>query len=389
MPSATNSVQLRDLQAGLLAAGAAVAAVVVENLGTLTTVGTGRTVAAIALAATSGAAVAAARSRPLAAGVVCAAAYQAVTVTVYGSVLVMIIASCVIGLCATRTTRRATLVLSGACAAFAIAALVAVAGDWPIRVGDVVAAVALAVIPVAIGDAFRNRQELAEDAIERARRLEQVRELEMARAVDDERLRIARDVHDIVGHHLSAISIHAGVGHQRLAAGDQPAAKEALGTIRRLSSTALAETRRSLRLVRSPPNAPLAPVPALSTIDTLVQTARSGGIEVTLERTGAPQPLPELVETCAYRVVQEALTNVLRHSAAKRAGVSIAYQPERIEVRVSDDGIGPRRPDAFAGHGLAGMRERVDAVGGTVAAGPRAVGGWEVVARLPLEVARS
>lgn len=388
MLSATNSLPRRDLHFGLLSASCGVALLLLENLGTLADRGDGRAVAALGLAALCGGAAGARRTQPLAAGVIAYGAYQGVSLLVYSSILLSIIAAGVVGLCAVHTTRWQTVALGLACAAMAVAVLPVLNGSWPIHASDVIATLALAVIPVVIGDAFRSRQALAEEAIARAARAERLRELELARALDDERLRIARDVHDIVGHHLSAISIQAGVGDQRLGARDEAAAGEALRTIRTLSSTALAETRRSLRLARDPVGAPLTPAPSLANLDGLVETARSGGVDVTLRRSGAPQPLPEVVELCAYRVVQEALTNVVRHADVQRAGVLVSYRPEHVELRISDDGAPAPAQAEPPGHGLAGMRERVSLVGGTVVAGPRSAGGWEVVAQLPLAVDR-
>jgi len=252
--------------------------------------------------------------------------------------------------------------------------------------GELLGSIALAAVPVAIGDAFRVRRELTAEAEARAARLELMRELEVSGAVSEERLRIARDVHDVVGHHLSAISIQAGVGEKMLGDGDTEDVGQALRTIRRSAVTALAETRRLLGLVREPERR----VPGRTSqeeIERLARDAEQGGLTVTVRRIGEERPLEGMVGDCAYRIVQEALTNVSRHAHARHAVIELRYGPADLELAVEDDGVGgsPDRDGDGIGHGLLGMRERVAVAGGELDAGPRPGGGWRIRAQLPYE----
>jgi signal transduction histidine kinase len=251
--------------------------------------------------------------------------------------------------------------------------------------GELLGSIALAAVPVAIGDAFRVRRELTAEAEARAARLEELHELEVAGAVNEEWLRIARDVHDVVGHHLSAISIQAGVGEQMLGEGDTDDVGLALRTIRRSAATALAETKRLLGLVRESERR----APGLAgheEIERLARGIEQGDLKVTVRTIGEERPLEGIVGDCAYRVVQEALTNVSRHAGARHAVVELRDGVAGLELAVEDDGVGGA-PDEGGGRGqgLMGMRERVAVAGGTLELGPRPDGGWRIRAELPYE----
>ncbi|MFD5143612.1 sensor histidine kinase [Streptomyces sp. NPDC058401] len=247
------------------------------------------------------------------------------------------------------------------------------------------------------------------------------------RAVTEEQRRIARELHDIVAHHMSVISVQAGMaGYVFPTAPDK--ARAALGTIAETSQEGLRELRRMLTLLRSGgdeeadvrPGAPAeedrdgertpyAPIPGLAGLAEMARRVRATGVPVVLRTQGAPRPLPPGVELCAYRVVQEALTNVIKHAPAARADVLVAHLPHALEVTVTDDGgavgtagavsavgaaggVRAGRPDPAnvvpgPGHGLIGMRERARLYGGTVVVGPRTEGGFSVRLTLPVTTA--
>jgi len=238
-----------------------------------------------------------------------------------------------------------------------------------------------------VGD--RQRQAVAEAGAERARAAELARSREqMARqAVMEERLAIARELHDIVAHAMSVITVQAGTARVVMD-GSPDVAREALSAIEDTSRQALAEMRRLLSVLRddsaSGPGAILSPARGLADLDTLIDVAAASGLRVELSRQGDPVALPAGAELAAYRIVQEALTNVCRHAKASTASVVVRYQPSEVAVEVTDDGIGgvPRS----GGHGLVGMRERAALYGGEVEAAPRPEGGFRVRARIPLEV---
>lgn len=242
-------------------------------------------------------------------------------------------------------------------------------------------AVAVGVVPVLLGDLLRTHREHAAAMGERERR---VRELEAANAVESERLRIARELHDIVGHHLSAIGVHARA--TALLVRSQPdRASAELTRLGALAATALAETRQSVALLRSSSNG-TSPQPHLAEIDELARIAKAEGIELEVQRTGTPCPLLDSVELCAYRVVQEALTNIVKHAPRPAtAEVRIGYEPDRLEITVISSAGSAMAPVGADGHGVAGMRERVALAGGTLHAGPKDPRSWVVRASLPIE----
>ncbi|MFE9630486.1 sensor histidine kinase [Streptomyces sp. NPDC006463] len=248
----------------------------------------------------------------------------------------------------------------------------------------------------AAGDAVRSRRAFVDAIRERAERAERTRDEEARRRVAEERLRIARDLHDVVAHHIALVNVQAGVAaHVMDKRPDQ--AKEALAHVRDASRSALNELRATVGLLRQSgdPEAPTEPAPGLAVLDELVDTFRHAGlpVEVIVQLGRADGPLPAAVDLAAYRVVQEALTNVRKHAGpGARAEVSVVRVGTSVEVTVLDDGGAPAadaadsapEADDSGGHGLLGMRERTGALGGSCFAGPRYGGGYRVHAILPV-----
>jgi signal transduction histidine kinase len=277
--------------------------------------------------------------------------------------------------------------------AVAVAAILLVLSTYVrVREGDSAAVVlgfdlastgGLLAATIALGDAVRSRRALRAETARRIRQAEAERETETARRIGTERLRIARELHDVLAHTVSVISIQAGVAAEALPA-DPDAAGRAIGEIRTASRDALTELRTTVRLLRGPdPDTPEAPVAGLDGIDRVVGAAEKGGLAVRVEVSGEPCGLPVVVDTAAHRIVQEAVTNVLRHAKAHAVLVELAYAPESLTVRVTDDGRGPA-PGAPGGFGLRGMRERAELLGGRLEAGPAPGGGFRVEAVFPL-----
>lgn len=231
---------------------------------------------------------------------------------------------------------------------------------------------------------------LAQRSGELTRRLRAEQAERARRAVAEERGRIARELHDVVAHHMSVISVQAGLA-RFVFESDPGKARDALGTIADTSGEALEELRRMLQVLREqdPEAAERAPMPTLERLAELVERVRSGGLSVAYTVEGEPRPLPPGVELCAYRVVQEALTNVLKHAGHAHARVLLRYDPHELTVSVLDDGEGvnPDRVRTGAGHGLIGMRERAKLYGGTIGVGPRSEGGFAVELTLPTSAA--
>ncbi|WP_062212843.1 sensor histidine kinase [Streptomyces sp. NBRC 109706] len=235
---------------------------------------------------------------------------------------------------------------------------------------------------------------LARRSAELTRRLRAEQAERARRAVADERRRIARELHDIVAHHMSVVSVQTGLA-SFVFDSDPPTARAALGTIAETSREALDELRRMLEVLRDdgPEGGPgdggagesAAPMPGLARVDELVGRVRAGGLPVELRVEGAPRPLAPGVDLCAYRVVQEALTNVIKHAPGANATVEIHYLPRQVAVSVIDDGKGVNSDRVLpgGGHGLIGMRERVKLYGGTITIGPRSTGGFAVRLALP------
>ncbi|MEU2062368.1 sensor histidine kinase [Streptomyces sp. NPDC013455] len=219
--------------------------------------------------------------------------------------------------------------------------------------------------------------------------LEREQELRARHAVAEERLRIARELHDVVAHHLSALAVQAGLA-EFVFTSDPAAARQAVVSIGTSSRQALEEMRGLLGVLRTGPDVGdtdrlYRPAPGLTHLDEPVERARSAGCEVTVLVSGQQRPLPSGVDLCAYRIIQEALTNTVKHAGqGARATVSLEFASDRLRGRVSDEG--GKAPAALpsSGLGLLGMRERAKLCGGSLRAGPRAEGGFEVVFTLPL-----
>jgi signal transduction histidine kinase len=202
-------------------------------------------------------------------------------------------------------------------------------------------------------------------------------------AAADERARIARELHDVVSHSLSVIAIQSSAAEAALER-DPALARAPLAAIRSSSEQALDEMRRMLGVLRTPDDGDgLAPQPGLARLPELVEHARAAGVEVTLEVAGTPRPLPASVDLSAFRIVQEALTNVRKHASGASTTVHVGWEPAALALAVRDRGPGPASV-ANGGHGLVGMRERVRLHGGELRAGPADDGGFEVAAVLPL-----
>jgi signal transduction histidine kinase len=223
---------------------------------------------------------------------------------------------------------------------------------------------------------------------ERARHLAETREEEARRRVAEERVRIARDLHDSVAHSMASISVQAGVGAHVL--DERPEdARAALLAIKHASRNALAELRATLSMLRSSETAPREPAAGLVRLPSLVESSRAAGLPVEVVIEGSARPLPPAVDTAAYRIVQESLTNVIRHAGPARATVAVRHGDDGVEIEVTDDGRGATDGNGNAdrgggGHGLAGMRERVALLGGELSAGTRRSGGYRVWVRFPL-----
>ncbi|MFD7388445.1 sensor histidine kinase [Streptomyces sp. NPDC059852] len=249
------------------------------------------------------------------------------------------------------------------------------AGDGPAPWGQEAVVAAWVAAVVAVSELARARRE--QWARERAERAQAAR-----RRADEERLRIARELHDVLAHSISVINVQAGVGLALLDT-DPEQARTALTTIKAQSKEALGEVRQVLDTLRAPGAAPRAPAPGLARLPELVAQAAGAGLTVEVE--GQPPPLPPGTDLAAFRIVQEALTNVVRHSGSRHARVRFQQADgATLSLCVDDDGPATGADAGGSGNGLAGMRERAAALGGTIEAGPRGDGGFRVLAVLPL-----
>jgi signal transduction histidine kinase len=249
-------------------------------------------------------------------------------------------------------------------------------GDGPADWGQEVVVATWVVAIMAVSELVRVRRE--QWARDRAERAQAAR-----RRADEERLRIARELHDVLAHSISVINVQAGVGLALLDS-DPEQARTALTTIKAASKEALGEVRQVLDTLRAPGEAPRAPAPGLDRLPELVAQAASAGLRV--EVVGeAPDLLPG-TDLAAFRIVQEALTNVVRHSGSRHARVQVGQAEGALRLWIDDDGPATGEDAGGSGNGLAGMRERAAALGGTIEAGPRADGGFRVLAVLPLKL---
>jgi signal transduction histidine kinase len=307
---------------------------------------------------------------------VAAAAVYTLLGYVNGAVLVAPMAA-LYTVAAVSAVRRAAAYGLGTLAVLGLASI-AVNPLGPLGGGVVILPFMTAVVVVA-GIAVANRRAYVESIRARA-------EQDARRRIDEERLRIARELHDVVAHTMATINVQAGVAVHVLPTRPEAAA-DALQAIKAASKEGLRELRAILNVLRQADDAdPTQPAPGTAQLETLVDGARRAGLETTLSVTGAPIPLPAAVDLAAFRIVQESLTNAIRHAGPAEAAVSLCYGDDELRIDVADTGRGkpPGVVSDGAGHGLAGMRERAAAVGGSVETGPAPGGGYRVAARLPL-----
>ncbi len=249
--------------------------------------------------------------------------------------------------------------------------------------GSLVFSPALFAIAWLAGYALRERAEQAQAAEERAARAEQERETAARIAVAEERARIARELHDIVAHSVSVMVLQVGAVRHRLPDALEED-REALEGVERTGRAALAEMRRLLGAMRHEgQEAELSPQPGLDGLPALADEVGRAGLPVRLHREGEAHPLPRAVDLSAYRIIQEGLTNALKHAGASHADVTVRYAGDAVQIEVEDDGTGVTPTDGY-GHGLVGIRERVKIYGGEMTAGAAPAGGFLLEARLPL-----
>jgi len=278
---------------------------------------------------------------------------------------------------AAQRSLRVTALAAGFCAAL-IGLVATLPGrmSWP----EAITNIALFVGMFALGRAGQAQRRTSALLAERAELAEQAKAEASRNAVNQERLRIARELHDVVGHSLGAIALQAGVG-ARVAIDDPQAAQDALTAIAERSRSSLHEVRQLLGALRNPSD-DNSPNPTLDDLDRLVAQAAAAGVGVDVTRDGEPWPLsPALGLTC-YRVLQESLTNVMRHSGTDRATVQVGFAPDRLTLVVTDRGQGASS-DAAEGGGQVGMRERIAVWGGRLEAGNLPGGGYRVLAEIP------
>lgn len=287
-----------------------------------------------------------------------------------------------------RVRRRTTItVLYPAAAAMVVATVLAGDLSWQdtSRLGIVVAFVLVAAL---LGHAAQDRRAYLAAVEERAQRAEQDREGEARRRVDEERVRIARELHDLVAHQITLANAQATVAAHVFDA--QPdRARRSLDDLVETTAQALDDLRATVGLLRQQGDAAssVEPAPGLDRLPTLVQSFHRAGLEVTVEHDGSPRPVPPGVDLTAYRIIQEALTNVTKHAGAGTARVVLSWARDRLGITVSDDGRPSGTPPPAArppGHGIIGMRERAAAIGGELSAGRRPEGGFRVATHLPL-----
>lgn len=244
---------------------------------------------------------------------------------------------------------------------------------------------ALFVLVSLLGDAVHSRRLLASETRERLRLAEAERNAETQRRIADERLRIARELHDVMAHSVTTVSVQAGAALDAL--DSHPGeAREMLRSMRATSRHAMQELRATVSLLRADPQDGNArdPAPGLEEIDGLVARIRHAGIDVDMSVVGRSRSLPPAVELTAYRIVQEALTNVIRHASATAARVLLTYAEHHLVVQIDDDGSGPSPADT-PGFGLRGLQERVDALAGTLFLGTSPSGGFRLRAQIPTQ----
>jgi len=284
---------------------------------------------------------------------------------------------------AVQTDRRTAWVAGGIAAAAVFAAIVARSGEgW---FGPPLGVIAWIGMAIAVGDATRSRRAYVAAVEERARRAEQTREEEARRRVAEERVRIARDLHDVVAHHIAVISMHAGLAELSVSSRPEQASTS-MGHVRQSAQTVLEELATILAVLRQngDADAPTEPVRGLSQLGELLGSAAAAGLRVEHRQLGDARALPDTVDQAAYRIVQEALTNAHKHGAGGTADLSIAFRPDAVVVDVGNPVAAAPVLSGSTGHGLTGMRERALTVGGSLAAGPEGTDRFRVHAVLPV-----
>jgi signal transduction histidine kinase len=272
--------------------------------------------------------------------------------------------------------------LIGLAALAAGLAIVAVIGIPGASGADIVFNMVQYLAAYLFGAMVRTRRLYSDEIEARAAALERDREQEARRAVAEERLRIAQELHDVVAHSMGVIAVQAGVGAHVIDS-DPVEAKRSLEAIAETSRSSLTEIRRLLGVLRDDNGALYTPAPGLADLTALVRDISSAGLRVDVRCQGAATNIPPGVDFTAYRIVQEALTNALKHAGPAQASVIVTYEPGALSLEIVDDGRGVNGRSADGGHGLLGMRERVAVYGGTFDAGPRHGGGFRVGVRLP------
>jgi signal transduction histidine kinase len=370
-----------------LLAGAAVTPVVLADLAFVERPADGVAVTAVA-AVVLGAATALRRSRPLAVALLLAVVLLGQTL-LGGQLTHMlstgIVAAGLVFSTALHLPRRPA--RAGAAAVLAaswIDLLVEQLGEYPLVSDLVFTGVVVVGGPFLAGRALRERRETSDRLEALAAQLAAEREQLAQLAVTDERTRIAREMHDVVAHSVSLMVVQAGAA-RRMLDSRPDRSRDALLAVEDVGRQALAELRRILGLLREDagPDA-LAPMPGLAQLGALADRTRASGLRVEVEQTGVPRALPPGVDLAVYRVVQEALTNAVKHARATKARVRLSWEDDALRVEVLDDGQGAAVPAQGGGHGLVGMRERVAVCGGVLEAG-REEGGFAVRAVVPLE----
>jgi signal transduction histidine kinase len=265
-------------------------------------------------------------------------------------------------------------------------ALIIVYNDPTHDAGELVSTPLMFAVSWLVGYALRVRTERTEAAELRAAHAERDREMTARIAVAEERARIARELHDVVAHAVSVMVLQVGAVRHHLTQGDED--RQTLENVELAGRRALAEMRRLLEAMRRDDEQPeLLPTPGLQHLEALFDDVRAAGLDVRLDVDGPTVPLPPGLDLSAYRIVQEALTNTLKHADARRAVVRVTYGGDDVGIVVSDDGHGPSNGDG-RGHGLVGIGERVRLYGGDLSAGASPTGGFVLSARLPLDGAR-
>jgi signal transduction histidine kinase len=332
------------------------------------------------------AALACVRSRPRTIAVMtvaCATAMAALHFTL--SPLLLAPAMVALFFVANRASQKTAYAYAVAAIAILVCTAVIASPDREPLVMETVGTTAWLLLPVPLGITARLRAAYLEAANARAEYAERTREEEARHRVADERMRIARDLHDVTAHHLALANAQVGTVIYLMDA-DPGKARAMAGDLNDTIVAALEELKATVGLLRqaNDPESPLEPAPGLAQLPGLADSFRSAGLTVTITTEGEPQPLSPGVDLTAFRIIQEALTNVAKHAATSDAGVRLAYAGDRLRVTVTNDSSSPPSPAADPGYGLIGMRERALSVGGQLHAGHRPVGGFEVVTELPL-----